>query len=74
MVKRFVLSAIIIVSVANIMGCVRLKPVYFNSSEKIESANAGEKFCSDLTYPCVRMSQGKYRDITTTPLTFDQAK
>jgi len=48
-------------------GCITTKPqvVYFNDSEKIESAKAGESFCKDLGYDCVRMSKGQFRNLTT---------
>jgi hypothetical protein len=45
------------------MGCVRLKPIYFNSSDKIYTGKAGETVKVDFDW--VLMSQGKFREITT---------
>ena len=46
-------------------GCARGKPYYFNDSDKIYTDDARKGVCSGVDFPCVVMSQGKYREITT---------
>ena len=46
-------------------GCVRGKPYYFNDSDKIYTDDARKGVCGSVDFPCVVMSQGQYRKITT---------
>lgn len=46
-------------------SCATAKNTYFNDSDRIQSAKAGEGFCKDLGYDCVRMSKGNFRTITS---------
>lgn len=45
-------------------GCVRLKPVYFNDSDKVFSGDANAQPPTP-TFEWVLMSKGLYRKITT---------
>ena len=47
-----------------VMGCVRLKPVYFNDSDKIYLGDANIQ-PPIPTFEWVLMSKGLYRKITT---------
>ena len=44
-------------------GCVRLKPIYFNSDEKIYNVNANQT--GTAPFSGVFMSKGKFRELTT---------
>jgi hypothetical protein len=45
-------------------GCARLKPVYFNDSDKLFLGDANTQPPTP-TFEWVLMSKGKYREITT---------
>jgi hypothetical protein len=44
-------------------SCVRVKPFYFNDSDRVYSGNAGETVKPDFDW--VLMSKGNYRKLTT---------
>ncbi len=48
-------------------GCATIKPqvVYFNDDERIYSDEAKTGVCSNVDFPCVVMSKGKFRELTT---------
>lgn len=46
-------------------SCAHGKPYYFNDSDKLYTDDARKGVCSSVDFPCVVMSQGMYRKITT---------
>lgn len=48
-------------------GCITTKPqvVYFNDDERIYSDEARTGVCAGVDFPCVVMSKGKFRTLTT---------
>ncbi len=48
-------------------GCITTKPqvVYFNDDERIYSDEAKTGVCSGVEFPCVVMSKGKFRELST---------
>jgi hypothetical protein len=53
-----------LLSLPILSGCVRIKPVYFNDSDKVFSGDANAQPPTP-TFEWVLMSKGKYREITT---------
>ena len=58
--QLFLLFALILLS-----GCAHAKPYFFNDSDKVITDDAGKGVCAQNGYPCVNISQGLYRTITT---------
>jgi hypothetical protein len=46
-------------------SCALGKPYYYNDSQKILSNKAHKGNCADMSYDCVTMSAGVFRDLTS---------
>lgn len=48
--------------------------IFINDSKRVYSDDAGKGVCKDISFDCVVMSKGNFRNITDVPLNYSGEK